>query len=172
MIIIKKTWATLFLVVLMVATFSTEARATAFSKEILVFEQRTALLKHHPNIKDGETGHVLYFEGELYFKDGKRAGILYGSTVAIDIKDSDSNPEIRHRDLIFVIDNSQILSSGISGYERGPKWKVEGREWLHLDLAIVGGTGQYIGVFGSVKTIKLKNNIFQHTLEMYKPNLQ
>jgi uncharacterized membrane protein (DUF441 family) len=61
MIIFKKTWATLFLVVLMVATFSTEARAAAFSKEILVLEQRTALLKHHPNIKDGETGHVFIF---------------------------------------------------------------------------------------------------------------
>jgi len=172
MTIFNKTWAMFFLVVLAAAIQVSEVKAAAFNKEILVLEQRTALLKHHPNIKDGETGHVLYFEGELYFKDGKRAGILYGSTVAIDIKDSDKNPEIRHRDLIFVIDDSQILSSGISGYERTPKWKAEGREWLPLDLAIVGGTGQYMGIFGSVKTIKLKNNIFQHTLEMYKPNLQ
>jgi|TARA_B110000503_G_scaffold618_1_gene860 hypothetical protein len=167
--IFRAVWTALLIAFISNAVVASESKQIALSKETLIFEQRSILIEHHPNIKDGSVGHVLYFEGELYFEDGKRAGILYGSTASIDITRDDGQPEVRHRNLIFVINGSQIIASGISGYSNKPKWQNKDHEWHHLDLAIVGGTGKYMGAFGSIKSKKLKDNKFQHTLEMYRP---
>ncbi len=154
------------------AAQATQPKQITYSKQTLMLEQRTGVLAHHPAVKDGDTGHALYFEGELYFENGESAGRLYGSTISIDVTNDGKDPEVRHRDLIFVLGDSQIISTGISGYPDSAKWKVHGQEWHALDLAIVGGTGQYIGVFGSIKTKKLKDNRFEHELQMYRPDLK
>jgi hypothetical protein len=143
----------------------------SFIKETIVLEQRTVVLGQHPNIQDGGVGHAVYFEGALYDQDNEYVGTLYGSTISIDVTEDASQPEVRHRELIFVVNDSQIVTEGISGYSDEVKWGNQGVEWHALDLAIIGGTGKYVGAFGTVTTKKRENNVFEHTLQMYKPLL-
>jgi len=143
----------------------------SFTKETIVLEQRTVVLQQHPNIQDGEVGHAVYFEGDLYGQDNKYLGILYGSTISIDVTKNDGQHEVRHRELIFVVNDSQIITEGVSGYSDKAKWRNHGYEWHALDLAIIGGTGEYVGAFGTVTTKKRADNTFVHTLQMYKPIL-
>ena len=168
----KNLWAALFILTAVSGANASDVKQMSITEETFVLEQRTAVLEQHPSIQDGDAGHTVYFEGELYYPDGKHAGILYGSTIAVGVNQDDGQHEIRHRELIFVIDDNQIITSGISGYSEGAKWTNHGYEWHALDLAIIGGTGQYVGAFGSVKSKKLKNNTFEHTLHLYRPVLR
>ena len=168
---IKNLCAALFIFTAVSAVQASDVKQVSFTKQTLVLEQRTAVLEQHPNIQDGDAGHTVYFEGELYYPDHKRAGILYGSTIAVGVAKNDGEHEIRHRELIFVVDDSQIITSGVSGYSEGAKWTNHGYEWHALDLAIIGGTGKYVGALGSMKSKKLKNNTFEHTRQMYVPVL-
>jgi len=168
---IKNLSAALVMFTAIGTTQASDVTQMSFTKQTLVLEQRTALLEHHPSIQDGDPGHTLYFEGELYYPGDQRAGVLYGSTVAVGVAENNGQHEIRHRELIFVVGDNQIITSGVSGYSENAKWTNHGYERHALDLAIVGGTGKYVGAFGSMKTKKLKNNTFEHTLQLYTPVL-
>jgi len=148
-----------------------EVVQASFIKETIVLEQRTVVLQQHTNISDGDVGHAVYFEGALYDQGGEYVGIVYGSTISIDVTDNAGHHEVRHRELIFVVDDHQIITEGVSGYADEVKWGNQAVEWHALDLAITGGTGKYIGAFGTVATKKRKDNVFEHTLKMYKPLL-
>ncbi len=171
-----RTLCTALLIFTGVATVqANEIIQMGFIKETIVLEQRTLVLEHHTNIKDGEVGHAVYFEGALFDQDHQDVGILFGSTTSIDVTDNASHPEVRHRELIFVVNDSQIIAEGVSGYsvDVKSKWAKHGAgaEWHHLDLAVTGGTGKYIGAFGTVTTKKREDNTFVHTLHIYKPIL-
>lgn len=142
-----------------------------FIKETIVLEQRTLAIEHHSSIEDGELGHVLYFEGALFDQDHQYVGILYGTTVSIDITDKTGHHEVRHRELIFVVNDSQIIAEGVSGYSDDVKWGKPNAEWHPLDLVVTGGNGKYVGAFGTLKTKKRKDNTFVHTFHIYKPLL-
>uniref|UniRef100_UPI004047E047 hypothetical protein n=2 Tax=Orrella sp. TaxID=1921583 RepID=UPI004047E047 len=121
-------------------------------KETIVLEQRTLVLEHHTDIKDGEVGHTVYFEGALFDQNHEYVGILYGSTTSIDVTNNAGHHEVRHRELIFVVNDNQIITEGVSGYSEDVKWGKHNAEWHALDLAVTGGTGKYIGAFGTVTT--------------------
>ncbi|MDP4836199.1 MAG: hypothetical protein WAO93_05085 [Orrella sp.] len=140
-------------------------------KETIVLEQRTLVLEHHTDIKDGEVGHTVYFEGALFDQNHEYVGILYGSTTSIDVTNNAGHHEVRHRELIFVVNDNQIITEGVSGYSEDVKWGKHNAEWHALDLAVTGGTGKYIGAFGTVTTKKRVDNTFVHTLHIYKPLL-
>ncbi len=163
--------AALFIFTGILTAQANEVVQASFVKETLILEQRTVVLEHHTNIPDGEVGHALYFEGALYDLQSEYVGILYGSTISIDVTDDAGHHEVRHRELIFVVNDHQIITEGVSGYAEEVKWGKQSTEWHALDLGIIGGTGKYLGAFGTVTTKKRKDNVFEHTLHIYKPLL-
>jgi hypothetical protein len=167
-----RTLCTALLIFVGVATVqANEIVQVSFIKETIVLEQRTVVLEKHTNTEDGEVGHAVSFEGALFDQNHQYVGILYGTTLSIDVTDKAGHNELRHGELTFVVNDSQIITEGVSGYSDEVKLGADGTKWHALDLAIIGGTGKYLGAFGTVTTKKREDNTFVHTLHIYKPLL-
>ncbi len=159
----------LCMVIVSGAAIASEELRISIAKETIVLEQRGATLNHHPGIEPKATGAALYFEGELFLKNDQQAGIVYGATTLWDASPDDGEEEVRHRNLVFLLDEGQIIASGISSYISHPKWPANSEAWQHLGLAITGGTGKYVGAYGTVTSNKLKAGVFAHTIEIFTP---
>mgnify|MGYP003626158182 FL=1 len=151
------------------SAIASEELRISIAKETIVLEQRGATLNHHPGIEPKATGAALYFEGDLFLENDQQAGIVHGVTTLWDASPDDGEAEVRHRNLVFLLDDGQIIASGISSYSSNPKWPSNSEEWQHLDLAITGGTGKYLGAYGTVTSKQLNAETYVHTIEIYTP---
>ena len=79
------------------------------------------------------------------------------------------HPGIEPKATGAALDDGQIIASGISSYSSNPKWPSNSEEWQHLDLAITGGTGKYLGAYGTVTSKQLNAETYVHTIEIYTP---
>lgn len=118
------------------------------------------------NLEDSIPGAIeSIFGAKLTTTKGKNAGYLTGSIVTDDILDIGDPGEYRHRNLTFTLPGGQILAKGNSFY---PLDQVQ----LEFDesavIAVIGGTGKYLGARGEVKTIRKANGTYRHEFTLLK----
>ena len=104
-------------------------------------------------------GILTFFEAGLSTTSGADAGVLAGSVLTVDISEDSSEFEVRQRTLTYDTPDGQIQAAGLSNYP------FADRELAELDpqiIAIVGGTGKYLGVTGEVQTTRLTDGTYEH----------
>lgn len=143
---------------LWVASFTLFAGATGAGQSTSTL----TLLQSKPTIEQADTvkqGILTFFEAGLSTASGANAGVLAGSILTVDVSEDRTEYEVRQRTLTFDTPDGQIQAAGLSNYP------LTERELADEDpqvIAIVGGTGKYLGVTGEVETTRLPDGSYEH----------
>jgi hypothetical protein len=160
-----------FITALAFITFGLTSPANAIQPVAKKPTYTLVLLQAQPTIKtwsleDSMPGAIeSIFGAKLTTTKGKNAGHLTGSIVSDDILEIGNPGEYRQRNLTFTLPGGQILAKGNSFY---PMDQVQ----LEFDesavIAVIGGTGKYLGASGEVKTIRKANGTYRHEFTLLK----
>lgn len=99
---------------------------------------------------------VWKFVGQLLYNNNK-CGILYGEVTSMLSLDDKEN--IKSRKLFFDLAAGQIIGEGLTDDYNNIGLLTDEHE-----IAIVGGTKEYVGVTGKIVTKRLENNEHEHIL--------
>ena len=113
----------------------------------------------------GTTGYEFTFEAPVRTPAGKRVGALSGAVLTVDATLDGVTEEIRHRDLVFSLKGGQLVAKGVSRYPAAQAELEAGRPFV---IAIVGGTGRYIGARGEVRTSPRADGTYRHVITLLK----
>jgi len=107
---------------------------------------------------------VSVHEAVLRSSKGKPVGTFY---VAITARDESAGvaTERRMRNVVFFLGDGQIVANGTGLYPKADKYLVEK---VPHRIAIVGGTGKYLGARGEVTTTRSTNGTYRHVLTLLK----
>ena len=107
-----------------------------------------------------QDGIVEFFSGDLTTEAGADAGVLAGTILIVDVTDGPrGDHEARDRTLTFDTPDGEIQAEGLSYY---PDNELELALSQPVVIAVVGGTGKYLGVKGEVKTTHLADGSYEH----------
>ena len=113
----------------------------------------------------GATGYELTFEAPVRKPAGKRVGALSGAILTVDATLDGVTEEIRHRNLVFSLAGGQLVAQGVSRYPAARAELAAGRPFV---IAIVGGTGRYIGARGEVRTTQRADGSYRHVITLLR----
>lgn len=115
-----------------------------------------------PDFLPNTTGAVLFYAANLRNGEGELVGELLGQITTLDVTLNGIDEEDRLRELVFNLDDGQIIVMGASRYAatESPDF---GNNNAPVSAVVVGGTGAYAGVRGTVVTEKLDNGTYTHT---------
>lgn len=110
----------------------------------------------------GEAGDLTTFEAPIA-KDGEPYGSLMGTMTKVGSIGAGLNTQREERMLTAVFDlpEGQISVLGVSYYLEGDLLLPAGEP---VTRAIVGGTGDYVGIDGEVTTVRNEDGSYTHTL--------
>ncbi|MBU6245861.1 MAG: hypothetical protein KGP12_11665 [Actinomycetales bacterium] len=103
------------------------------------------------NEPDEPAGTLVVYGAELTNLRGVRQGFLAGTILTVDLQAGSQDDELRERSLNFQLPKGTILARGISFY---PATDRELRPNAPVVIAVIGGTGAYIGASGEVTTTR------------------
>ena len=106
---------------------------------------------------------IVIFSAPLTTKAGKSAGNVAGFLTDLEI--GATNSEIRFRNISFMLKGGQIIANGTGEYESTDRELPVQRP---STIAIIGGTGKYIGASGEVITRKNADGTFRHVFRLLK----
>ena len=114
----------------------------------------------------GDSGDTTTFEASVY-SNGKPFGSVMGTITKVGSigQGSRTNREERLLTAVYDLPGGQISALGISYYFEGDRLLPKGES---MTRAIVGGTGQYMGVDGEVTTTRNPDNSYTHILRIMK----
>lgn len=101
------------------------------------------------------------FEAVLRNEQGRKIGMLYGAHRDIDAKDR-PGLDVRYRTLVFEFADGQVVAEGVSRYASAGPFLKPGKR---TTIAIIGGTGAYVGAMGQVKTVHLGRGLHRQMLD-------
>lgn len=112
----------------------------------------------------GDAGDLTTFEAPIA-KDGEPYGSLMGTMTKVGSIGAGLNTEREERMLTAVFDlpEGQISVLGVSYYMDGDLLLPAGEP---VTRAIVGGTGEYVGIDGEVTTVRNEDGSYTHTLRI------
>lgn len=112
----------------------------------------------------GDAGDLTTFEAPIA-KDGEPYGSLMGTMTKVGSIGAGLNTEREERMLTAVFDlpEGQISVLGVSYYMQGDLLLPAGEP---VTRAIVGGTGEYVGIDGEVTTVRNEDGSYTHTLSI------
>lgn len=113
----------------------------------------------------GTTGYTFAYEAILRAPGGKRVGLLSGVVQTIDVTLGKVEEEVRHREIVFGLRGGQLVAQGVSAY---PASQTEVAANRPVVIAIVGGTGDYIGARGEVTTSRRADGSYRHVITLLK----
>ena len=113
----------------------------------------------------GQTGYSFAFAADLSTAAGKRAGVLAGTVLTVDVAADRVMDTARHRQLVFRLKGGQLMAQGLSFY---PAASAELAAMRPVVIAIVGGTGKYIGASGEVKTTRQADGTYRHVITLVR----
>ena len=113
----------------------------------------------------GATGYSFAYEAVLRGPAGKRVGLLSGVVMTIDVTLGQVAEEVRHREIVFGLRGGQLVAQGVSAY---PASQVEVAANRPVVIAIVGGTGAYIGARGEVTTSRRADGSYRHVITLLR----
>lgn len=114
----------------------------------------------------GDSGDVTTFEAGVYLDD-EPYGSVMGTITTVGSVGEGAQLDREERVLTAVYDlpGGQISALGISYYYEGETLLPEGEP---MTRAIVGGTGEYVGVDGEVTTTRNADDSYTHVLRIVK----
>lgn len=101
------------------------------------------------------------FEAVLRDNKGRKIGMLFGSHRNIDAKER-PGLDVRYRTLVFEFADGQVVAEGVSRYSSAGPFLKPGKR---TTIAIIGGTGAYVGAMGQVKTVHLGRGLHRQMLD-------
>jgi hypothetical protein len=126
--------------------------------------QAKPMLFTYNNAPGEVPGRKTYYAAELTKPSGEAFGLLTGNVSSI--APVQGNPEeARLRTLIFRLPEGQIIAMGNSVYPRGA---VEIDPNASITVAVIGGTGEYIGARGEVVSSRNADGTYIHELIFQK----
>lgn len=131
--------------------------------------QRIVLDQGVPGLKvvesaDGASNIVL-FVADLTTNSGTSAGKLTGSITTIAGSGNGVAGSARQRELVFDLPKGQLVAIGNSLY---PEGATEMDQNKPVTIAIVGGTGRYMGARGEVRTNRNADGTYRHVLTLLR----
>ena len=135
----------------------------AAATRMTVIQEKPTLFTYE-NLPGEIPGRKTYFAARLTKASGAAFGLLTGniSTVAPVA----GNPEeARLRNLIFTFPGGQIVAQGNSVY---PSGAVEIDPNKSIVIAVIGGTGTYIGARGQVVSSRNTDGTYTHKFTLLK----
>ena len=117
-----------------------------------------------PGPAGAPVGTVHHHEAVLRSSKGKAVGTFHGVVTTVDMSAGDVI-ESRMRNVVFYLKDGQIVASGMGLYPTTEKYlsvQVPHR------IAIVGGTGKYLGARGEVTTTRSVEGTYRHVLTLLK----
>jgi hypothetical protein len=145
--------------VLMITVIVTIAvKADNSTVTLLTLEQAKPTLFTYNNAPGEVPGRKTYFAAELTKPSGGAFGLLTGNISSI--APVAGNPEeARLRTLIFRLPEGQIVAMGNSVY---PSGAVEIDPNASITIAVIGGTGEYLGARGEVVSSRNADGTYTH----------
>lgn len=113
----------------------------------------------------GSTGYAFAYEAVLRGPGGKRVGLLSGLVQTVDVTLGKAEDEVRHREIVFGLKGGQLVAQGVSAY---PASTTEVAANRPVVIAIVGGTGDYIGARGEVTTSRRADGSYRHVITLLR----
>ena len=148
---------------------ATVPMATAANAEKAAVTQMTLIqgkptLFTYDNLPGEIPGKKTYFAAGLTKPTGAAFGLLTGDIFTV--APVSGNPEeARLRTLIFRLPGGQIVATGNSVYPRGA---VEIDPNKPIVIAVIGGTGTYLGARGEVVTTRKADGTYSHKFTLLK----
>ncbi|HEY7905912.1 MAG TPA: hypothetical protein VIC53_03210 [Wenzhouxiangella sp.] len=136
---------------------------TADTKTLVVFQDAPVIVSDASN--NGSvvaTGERLFFSGVLRNSEKETIGELIGQLTTFDVTVAGVAEVDRFRKLVFNMSQGQILALGASQYiaSRAPGFADDSESGTAI---IVGGTGDYVGLQGTVTSEQNVDGTYQHT---------
>jgi len=130
----------------------------------MTINQAKPALFTYDNLPGEIPGKKTYFAAGLTKPSGEAFGLLTGSISTV--APVPGNPEeARLRNLIFRLPAGQIVAAGNSVYPLG---EVEINPNKEVVIAVIGGTGGYIGARGEVITSRDTDGTYTHRFTLLK----
>lgn len=108
-------------------------------------------------------GTLVVYRAELMNLKGVKQGYLAGSIFTVDLQNDNPSDQLRERSLNFQLPKGTILARGISSY---PPNDRELRPNAPVVIAVIGGTGVYIGASGEVTTTRLTDGSYRQVITL------
>ncbi len=142
---------------------ATLSGCTAETKTLVVFQDAPVIVKDtNEKNASARAGERLFFAGVLKNSDKKNIGEVIGQLTTFDVTINKTAEVDRFRELAFNMNKGQILALGVSEYiaSNAPGFASDSESGTAV---IVGGTGEYFGVQGTVTSKQIKAGTYQHT---------
>jgi hypothetical protein len=145
-------------------TFVSPVNAQSSSVTRMTLLQAKPTLFTYENLPGEIPGRKTYFAAQLSKPSGQAFGLLTGSISSV--APVPGNPEeARLRTLIFRLPGGQIVAMGNSVYPSGAH---EINPNTAINIAIIGGTGKYLGARGEVTSNRNADGTYTHKFILLK----
>lgn len=134
------------------------------TREFTVYQKPPILVPDPDSDSDGSrTGAELFFAADLTDEEGTANGRVMGQVTTIDVTIDGQLEEDRFRELVFDLSTGQIIVLGASEYIASDPLSPDfADDNAPVTAVIVGGTGEYEGVRGTVVTTRLDDGTYEH----------
>jgi hypothetical protein len=154
----------LFGVLVAGVAFVAPVNAESSSVTRMTLVQAKPTLFTYENLPGEAPGKKTYFAAQLSKPSGQAFGLLTGNITSVH--PVEGNPEeARLRTLIFRLPGGQIVAMGNSVY---PKGVVEINPNTAINIAVIGGTGKYLGARGEVTSNRNADGTYTHKFTLLK----
>jgi hypothetical protein len=132
---------------------------------------KLVLLQAQPTIKTLDAGSLIpgatetIFGAKLTTTKGKASGYLTGSILTEEIIKLAPAGQYRLRNLTFTLPKGQIVAKGNSFYPDDQSQLAFNENAV---IAVIGGTGEYLGASGEVRTTRKANGTYRHVFTLLK----
>lgn len=136
---------------------------TADTKTLVVFQDAPVVVTDSTNgALSATTGERLFFSGVLRNSEKEAIGEIIGQLTTVDVTIDGVADVDRFRKLVFNMSQGQILAIGASIYiaSSAPRFSNDSESGTAI---IVGGTGDYVGMQGTVTSKQNEDGTYQHT---------
>lgn len=112
-----------------------------------------------------DTEFIVTFSAPLSIAKTKKSGEIVGRLTVLDIGGEQGTSQTRYRDISFLLPGGQIIAAGASEYVTS---QIELQLSRPVTIAIIGGTGKYLGARGEVTTRRNADGTYQHRVKLLK----
>ncbi|MBJ7381315.1 MAG: hypothetical protein JHC66_01895 [Acidimicrobiia bacterium] len=118
----------------------------------------------YDNPPGGVPGQTTYFVGKVTKPSGEAFGLVTGSLRAV-APVSGKLGEVRLRNLVFKLPEGQIVAMGNSIYSPTQVQLIKNTKVV---IAVIGGTGKYIGARGELETNRNDDGTYTYRFTLLK----
>lgn len=134
------------------------------ARRTITLTQAAPVILHSEGEAGSGLGDSTFYKANLK-KGAQDFGTLSGRINTHDITDGGADFEIRLRQLVFDLPGGQIVAMGSSTYPTGPDF-VPLQVGNSTTIAIVGGTGEYLGSSGELVTTRQADGTYRQVIRL------